>query len=70
MGLVLGLSLLAASGGLCAAYYLGREAYYLRTRFRRKYAAAFFAVLCAAAIVFACAALVLAVDVLNFGGIL
>lgn len=69
MGLVLGLSLLTGFGALIAAVFLGREAYFLWTRFRRKAAAVFFGVLCAVAIAYTCAALCLAVSVMEFGRI-
>ena len=49
MGLVLGLSLLTGFGAVIAGFYFGREAYFLWTRFRRKPAAVFFGILCAAA---------------------
>lgn len=68
MGLVLGLSLLSGFGALIAAVFFGREAYFLWTRFRRKAAAVLFGVLAAAAIAYACAALCLAVSVMEFGG--
>ena len=67
MGLVLGLSLLTGFGAVIAGFYLGREAYFLWTRFRRKPAAVFFGILCAAAIAYGCAALCLAVSVMEFG---
>lgn len=67
MGLVLGLSLLTGFGAVSAAFFFGREAYFLWRRFRRKPAAVFFGILSIAAIAFACAALALAVSVMEFG---